>query len=77
MRAATDSWFCGTGDDGETTAMCDLAYINLLREKVRQLQSADRRAAIFGVAPRGRFVPISLAPAQQPEERTANATPAE
>jgi hypothetical protein len=37
--------------------MCDLAYVNLLREKARQLQAEERRAAAFGSSSPKRFVP--------------------
>ena len=38
--------------------MCDLAYVNLLREKVRQLETEQKRLEIFGPAPGMRFVPF-------------------
>jgi len=41
----------------ESKAMCDLVYLNLLREKVRQLQAQDQRAAALGTTPHERFVP--------------------
>jgi hypothetical protein len=37
--------------------VCDLAYINFLREKVRIQEAEERRTAIFGITPRGHFVP--------------------
>jgi hypothetical protein len=37
--------------------MCDRAYVNLLREKVRQLELEEKRVASFGPTPRARFVP--------------------
>jgi len=37
--------------------MCDQAYVNLLREKVRQVEAEERRIATFGTTSRGRFVP--------------------
>jgi hypothetical protein len=37
--------------------MCDLAYVNLLREKVRQLEAEQKRIATFGTTSSGRFVP--------------------
>lgn len=43
--------------------MCDLAFINLLREKVRQLEAEDRRTTAFGTTPAQRFVPWVM-PAQ-------------
>jgi hypothetical protein len=47
--------------------MCDLAFINLLREKVRQLEAEDRRAAAFGPMPRQRFVPWVMPARSQPQ----------
>ena len=46
--------------------MCDLAFINLLREKVRQQETEDKRAAAFGAVPRQRFVPWSMPVQSQP-----------
>jgi len=43
--------------------MCDLAFINFLREKVRQLEAEERRAATFGAVPPLHFVPWAM-PAQ-------------
>jgi hypothetical protein len=43
--------------------MCDQAYVNLLREKVRQLEAEERRVAAFGTTPHERFVPWIM-PAQ-------------
>jgi hypothetical protein len=40
--------------------MCDLAYVNLLREKVRQLEVEEKRLQAFGPAPSVRFVPWIL-----------------
>jgi hypothetical protein len=37
--------------------MCDFAFINLLREKVRQREEEERRLQAFGPAPIVRFVP--------------------
>jgi hypothetical protein len=37
--------------------MCDFAYINLLREKVRQREEEERHLQAFGPAPSVRFVP--------------------
>jgi hypothetical protein len=37
--------------------MCDLAYVNFLREKVRNQEAEERRTAIFGITPRVHFVP--------------------
>jgi hypothetical protein len=42
--------------------MCDLAYVNLLREKVRQLKDEEKRLEAFGSAPSVRFVPFILPP---------------
>jgi hypothetical protein len=49
--------------------MCDLAYLNLLRERVRQVQAEDRRTAALGPVPRARFVPIKPTPSRE-EART-------
>jgi hypothetical protein len=46
--------------------MCDLAYVNLLREKVRQLEAEEeKRLEAFGPRPSRRFVPL-IAPANSP-----------
>ena len=45
--------------------MCDLVFINLLREKVRQQEAEDQRIAAFGGVTHQRFVPWST-PAQSP-----------
>lgn len=45
--------------------MCDLAYVNLLREKVRQLEAEQKRIATFGPTSSGRFVPW-VTPSQSP-----------
>ncbi len=53
--------------------MCDLAYVNLLREKVRQVEAEERRLQTFGLGPSDRFVPWVLpVPASElvPSERT-------
>jgi hypothetical protein len=42
-------------------AVCDLAYVNYLREKVRQLEAEERRLQAFGPTPSTRFVPFVLA----------------
>jgi len=47
----------------EGNAMCDQAYVNLLREKVRQLEAEEKRVAAFGTSPQVRFVPWIM-PAQ-------------
>ena len=52
--------------------MCDQAYVNLLREKVRQKEAEERRIAAFGPAPSVRFVPWIMpgqSQAQDPAER--------
>jgi hypothetical protein len=46
--------------------MCDLAFINLLREKVRQQEAEDKRAAALGAVPHERFVPWSMPAQSQP-----------
>ncbi len=43
--------------------MCDFAYINFLREKVRQHEIEEKRLQAFGPAPSVRFVPWIM-PAQ-------------
>jgi hypothetical protein len=43
--------------------MCDLAWVNLLREKVRQLEFEEKRLRDFGHRSSARFVPYIL-PAQ-------------
>jgi hypothetical protein len=42
--------------------MCDLAYVNLLREKVRQSQAMERRTAASGTSSSKRFVAWVLPP---------------
>ena len=37
--------------------MCDLAFVNFLREKVRNQEAEERRTAIFGITPPRHFVP--------------------
>jgi hypothetical protein len=37
--------------------MCDLAYVSLLREKVRQRDAEEKRVATFGTPPRAHFIP--------------------
>jgi hypothetical protein len=49
----------------EGNAMCDLAYVNLLREKVRQAEIEAQRSANFGTSSSPRFVPWIL-PAASP-----------
>jgi hypothetical protein len=55
----------------EQNAMCDLAYVNLLREKVRQLQAEEKCIASFGTSPDVRFVPYTLPAQSQPQDRAA------
>ena len=43
--------------------MCDLAYVNLLREKVRQADIEAQRIANVGTSSSPRFVPWSLSSA--------------
>ena len=40
--------------------MCDLVYLNLLRERVRQLEAKDQRAVAVGTTPHERFVPWTM-----------------
>jgi hypothetical protein len=47
--------------------MSDQAYVNLLREKVRQKEAEEKRIAAFGPAPSIRFVPWIM-PAQSPPQ---------
>ena len=60
-------------NDGTMTAsrkgidMCDLAYVNLLREKVRQREAEERRLNAFGPTPSTRFVPWIM-PDQSPQK---------
>lgn len=48
--------------------MCDQAYVNLLREKVRQKEAEERRIAAFGPAPSVRFVPWIMPAHSQPQD---------
>jgi hypothetical protein len=43
--------------------MCDLAYVNVSREKVRQLEFEEKRLRDFGPSSSPRFVPY-IFPAQ-------------
>jgi hypothetical protein len=51
--------------------MCDLAFVNLLRERVRHQEAEDQRSVAFGKSPCQRFVPwimpsqASLQPASE------------
>jgi len=56
---------------GGSSAMCDLAFINLLREKVRQQEAEDKRAAAVGAGPHQRFVPWSMPAQWQPRSAPA------
>jgi hypothetical protein len=47
----------------EANAMCDQAYVNLLRERVRQQEAEEKRVAAFGTTHSARFVPWIM-PAQ-------------
>jgi hypothetical protein len=49
--------------------MCDLAFINLLREKVRHQEAEDQRSAAFGASSRERFVPWTM-PLQSPSSES-------
>ena len=52
--------------------MCDLAYVNLLREKVRQLKTEEKRVAVYGTTLHERFVPWTIpAPSQSHESGVA------
>jgi hypothetical protein len=51
--------------------MCDQAYVNLLREKVRQLEAEEKRVAAFGTTPHVRFVPWVM-PAQSQSQDVSN-----
>jgi hypothetical protein len=51
--------------------MCDLAYVNLLREKARQLKAEEKRLEAFGPAPSVRFVPFIMT-AQSPIQSVAD-----
>jgi hypothetical protein len=55
--------------------MCDQAYVNLLREKVRQVEAEERRIATFGTTSRGRFVPWIM-PAQAQSQDVSKHRPA-
>jgi hypothetical protein len=60
--------------------MCDLAFINLLREKVRHQEEENRRSAAFGKSSRERFVPWTMpvkSSLQAPSESVAIARPVE
>ncbi len=40
--------------------MCDLAFVNLLRERVRHQEAEDQRSIVFGKSSRQRFVPWTM-----------------
>jgi hypothetical protein len=52
----------------EGNTMCDQAYVNLLRERVRQKEAEERRIAAFGPAPSTRFVPLNTPAQSQPQD---------
>jgi hypothetical protein len=53
--------------------MCDLAYVILLRERVRWVETEQKHIEAFGPAPTARFVPwIIPASAEQIEPRSAH-----
>jgi len=51
--------------------MCDVAYVNLLREKVRQLQAEEKRIATFGAGSDVRFIP-NVTPVQSHSQDAAD-----
>ncbi len=51
--------------------MCDLVFINLLREKVRQQEAEDRRTTAFGAVTRQHFVPGIMPAQSQPRSASA------
>jgi hypothetical protein len=55
--------------------MCDLAYVNLLREKVRVSQAEEKRDEAFGKPPSKRFVPWVM-PVSPPSQIEDEAKPA-
>jgi hypothetical protein len=48
--------------------MSDQAYVNLLREKVRQKEAEEKRIAAFGLAASIRFVPWIMPAQSQPQD---------
>jgi hypothetical protein len=56
--------------------MCDLAYVNLLREKVRVSQAEENRDEAFGKPPGKRFVPWVM-PVSPPSQTEVEAKPAD
>jgi hypothetical protein len=55
--------------------MCDLAYVNLLREKVRQLEAEHNRIATFGATSSERFVPWIMPSTSPPTAQTEAKAP--
>ena len=49
--------------------MCDLSYVNLLREKVRQMKAEEKHFAPSGTSSSERFVPWIL-PARSKRQET-------
>jgi hypothetical protein len=47
--------------------MCDLAYVILLREKVRQQDAEEKRVAAFGTPPRARFLQWIMPASREPQ----------
>jgi hypothetical protein len=60
----------------EIRVMCDLAYVNLLREKVRVSQAEEKRDEAFGKPASKRFVPWVM-PVQPPSQTEVEAKPAD
>jgi hypothetical protein len=58
----------------KATPMCDLAYVNLLREKVRQFEAEEKRLRDFPQSSGPRFVPYLL-PAQSAASHPSSADP--
>jgi len=50
--------------------MCDLAYVNLLREKVRHMEAEERRSATFRTTSSARFVPWVMPTRSPPTVQT-------
>jgi hypothetical protein len=57
-RRRLECWRANHALEGK--AMCDLVYLNLLRERVRQLEAKDQRAVAVGTTPHERFVPWTM-----------------
>jgi hypothetical protein len=55
--------------------MCDLAFVNLLREKVRHQEAEDRRSTAFSKSSRERFVPWTM-PVQAASQAALEIVPA-